>query len=238
MWPFAALVAAAGLVMLGYALLSEPGWLNGLALTVCGAAPTGPHAVLLAGRAAGAGLGPRPRAADGLGAVAGADDLERGRRDRGGHRAGLGRALAAGPARLRDHRLLARPRPLPGAAERHPAQAGRGDQRLLRHRDPGRRRWRPFHGALALRDPGLHPGHRPHGRRDGRGQPGSRRVRRPRLADQRHRAAQRRAGDRRDRLAARLGPRPEPRRPGAAGDPARDGLAPRLGDARPLRAPV
>ena len=48
-WPFAALVAAAGLVMLGYALLSEPGWLNGLALTVCGAAPTGPHAVLLAG---------------------------------------------------------------------------------------------------------------------------------------------------------------------------------------------
>ncbi len=48
-WPFAALVAAAGLVMLGYALLSEPRWLNGLALTVCGTGPTGPHAVLLAG---------------------------------------------------------------------------------------------------------------------------------------------------------------------------------------------
>ena len=48
-WPFAALLAAAGFVMLGYALLSEPGWLTGLALTVCGANPTGPHAVLLAG---------------------------------------------------------------------------------------------------------------------------------------------------------------------------------------------
>ena len=48
-WPFAALLAAAGLVMLGYALLSRPGWLTGLALTVCGANPTGPHAVLLAG---------------------------------------------------------------------------------------------------------------------------------------------------------------------------------------------
>jgi lysyl-tRNA synthetase class 2 len=48
-WPFAALVAAAGCVMLGYALLSEPGWLTGLTLTVCGANPTGPHAVLLAG---------------------------------------------------------------------------------------------------------------------------------------------------------------------------------------------
>lgn len=48
-WPFAALVAAAGLVMLGYALLSEPGWLTGLALTVCGTGPTGPHAVLLSG---------------------------------------------------------------------------------------------------------------------------------------------------------------------------------------------
>jgi lysyl-tRNA synthetase, class II len=47
-WPFAALVAAAGFVMLGYALLSEPGWLTGLALTVCGTGPTGPHAVLLA----------------------------------------------------------------------------------------------------------------------------------------------------------------------------------------------
>ena len=48
-WPFAGLVAAAGLVMLGYALLSEPGWMNGLALTVCGTGPTGPHAVLLSG---------------------------------------------------------------------------------------------------------------------------------------------------------------------------------------------
>ena len=48
-WPFAALVGAAGLVMLGYAVLSEPGWLTGLALTVCGTNPTGPHAVLLAG---------------------------------------------------------------------------------------------------------------------------------------------------------------------------------------------
>jgi lysyl-tRNA synthetase class 2 len=48
-WPFAALLAGAGFVMLGYALLSEPGWLTGLALTVCGANPTGPHAVLLAG---------------------------------------------------------------------------------------------------------------------------------------------------------------------------------------------
>ncbi|HTJ68219.1 MAG TPA: phosphatidylglycerol lysyltransferase domain-containing protein [Actinospica sp.] len=48
-WPFAALVAAAGLVMLGYALLSAPGWLTGVTLTVCGANPTGPHAVLLAG---------------------------------------------------------------------------------------------------------------------------------------------------------------------------------------------
>jgi len=47
-WPFAALVAGAGTVMLGYALLSEPGWLTGLALTVCGTNPTGPHAVLLA----------------------------------------------------------------------------------------------------------------------------------------------------------------------------------------------
>jgi lysyl-tRNA synthetase class 2 len=47
-WPFAALVAAAGFVMLGYALLSEPGWLAGLALTVCGTGPTGPHATLLA----------------------------------------------------------------------------------------------------------------------------------------------------------------------------------------------
>ncbi|HET9169729.1 MAG TPA: phosphatidylglycerol lysyltransferase domain-containing protein [Actinospica sp.] len=48
-WPFAALLAAAGLVMLGYALLSAPGWLTGLTLTVCGANPTSPHAVLLAG---------------------------------------------------------------------------------------------------------------------------------------------------------------------------------------------
>ncbi|HEX4787109.1 MAG TPA: phosphatidylglycerol lysyltransferase domain-containing protein [Actinospica sp.] len=48
-WPFAGLVAAAGLVMLCYALLSEPAWLSGLALTVCGANPTGPHAVLLSG---------------------------------------------------------------------------------------------------------------------------------------------------------------------------------------------
>jgi lysyl-tRNA synthetase, class II len=48
-WPFAALMAGAGFVMLGYALLSEPGWLTSLALTVCGANPTGPHAVLLAG---------------------------------------------------------------------------------------------------------------------------------------------------------------------------------------------
>ena len=48
-WPFAALMAGAGFVMLGYALLSEPGWLTGLALTVCGTSPTGPHAVLLAG---------------------------------------------------------------------------------------------------------------------------------------------------------------------------------------------
>ncbi|MBR7827266.1 DUF2156 domain-containing protein [Actinospica sp. MGRD01-02] len=48
-WPFAALVAAAGLVMLGYALLAQPGWLTGLTLTVCGTNPTAPHAVLLAG---------------------------------------------------------------------------------------------------------------------------------------------------------------------------------------------
>lgn len=48
-WPFAGLVGAAGLVMLGYAVLSEPGWLTGLALTVCGTNPTGAHAVLLAG---------------------------------------------------------------------------------------------------------------------------------------------------------------------------------------------
>lgn len=48
-WPFAGLVAAAGLVMLGYSLLSEPGWLAGLALTVCGTNPTGAHALLLAG---------------------------------------------------------------------------------------------------------------------------------------------------------------------------------------------
>lgn len=48
-WPFAWLVGAAGAVMLGYALLSEPGWLSGLALTVCGTSPTGAHATLLAG---------------------------------------------------------------------------------------------------------------------------------------------------------------------------------------------
>lgn len=48
-WPFAALLGAAGVVMLGYALLAEPGWLTGLALTVCGANPTRAHAVLLAG---------------------------------------------------------------------------------------------------------------------------------------------------------------------------------------------
>ena len=48
-WPFAGLVAAAGLVMLGYSLLSEPGWLTGLALTVCGTNPTAAHAALLAG---------------------------------------------------------------------------------------------------------------------------------------------------------------------------------------------
>lgn len=47
--PFAGLLGGAGLVMLGYAVLSEPGWLTGLATTVCGTNPTGAHAVLLGG---------------------------------------------------------------------------------------------------------------------------------------------------------------------------------------------
>jgi lysyl-tRNA synthetase class 2 len=46
-WPFAALIAAAGAAMLAYALPDAPGWLTALALTVCGTGPTSAHAGLL-----------------------------------------------------------------------------------------------------------------------------------------------------------------------------------------------
>jgi lysyl-tRNA synthetase class 2 len=46
-WPFAALIGAAGAAMLVYALPNAPGWLAGLALTVCGTGPTSAHAGLL-----------------------------------------------------------------------------------------------------------------------------------------------------------------------------------------------
>jgi lysyl-tRNA synthetase, class II len=47
-WPFAALFAAAGVIMIAYrAAGPAPGWLDRLALTVCGACPNGAHAVLL-----------------------------------------------------------------------------------------------------------------------------------------------------------------------------------------------
>ncbi len=46
-WPFAALIAAAGAAMLAYALPNAPGWLSALALTVCGTGPTAAHAGVL-----------------------------------------------------------------------------------------------------------------------------------------------------------------------------------------------
>lgn len=45
--PFAALIGAAGVVMLAYALPHAPVWLSALALTVCGTGPTPAHAGLL-----------------------------------------------------------------------------------------------------------------------------------------------------------------------------------------------
>ncbi|MBR7835824.1 DUF2156 domain-containing protein [Actinospica durhamensis] len=47
LWPFAALIGAAGAAMLVYALPDAPGWLSALALTVCGTGPTSAHAGLL-----------------------------------------------------------------------------------------------------------------------------------------------------------------------------------------------
>ena len=47
-WPFAALFAAAGVVMIAYSAADPAlGWLDRLALTVCGTCPSGSHAVLL-----------------------------------------------------------------------------------------------------------------------------------------------------------------------------------------------
>jgi lysyl-tRNA synthetase class 2 len=46
-WPFATLFALCGTVLLVYAKLDDVGWLDRTVLTVCGATPTGSHALLL-----------------------------------------------------------------------------------------------------------------------------------------------------------------------------------------------
>src|SRR5436305_3031120 len=46
-WPFAALFALCGLVMLVYAAAKPLSWLDRTAVTVCGTAPSGSHALLL-----------------------------------------------------------------------------------------------------------------------------------------------------------------------------------------------
>ena len=47
-WPFAALFAVSGALLLGYCATAPPDWLRRTAVTVCGTAPSASHALLLA----------------------------------------------------------------------------------------------------------------------------------------------------------------------------------------------
>jgi lysyl-tRNA synthetase class 2 len=46
-WPFAALFAVSGILLVGYSVGTPPAWVRRMAVTVCGTSPTGSHALLL-----------------------------------------------------------------------------------------------------------------------------------------------------------------------------------------------
>ena len=46
-WPFAALFAMSGFFLIGYAAAAPTAWLSRIAVTICGASPSGSHALLL-----------------------------------------------------------------------------------------------------------------------------------------------------------------------------------------------